>query len=191
MKLKLVVLLCVFLFSLCSAQMKQIEITLKTGVVLKGIGKIKSDTFKYKADKNDEAQEFAFAEVKSAEFESDEDEKVVYRCFQTQENDEYIAVVEKAFGDKVELYTRTFVYNTVGMNGMQNFQQSTFYYVKKNSDEKLTALGEYNIIFNSLKSKVKDYFSDCSNLVDKLENRELKVRKGLEEIVEFYNKNCN
>jgi hypothetical protein len=34
------------------------------------------------------------------------------------------------------------------------------------------------------------YFSDCKILIQKLENREFKVREGLEDIVIFYNKNC-
>ena len=62
--------------------------------------------------------------------------------------------------------------------------------IKKTNEEWLTDLGEYSPLTNDLKGKVKSYFSDCISLIEKLEKREFKVRDGLEDIVNFYNKNC-
>ena len=65
------------------------------------------------------------------------------------------------------------------------------YYVKKPNDDKLTLLGRYNPLFsNELKQNVLQYFSDCKNLTDKIENKEFRFRDGIEEMVNYYNENC-
>jgi len=42
----------------------------------------------------------------------------------------------------------------------------------------------------SFKKSAKNYFSDCSSLVSKIDNKEFN-RKNLREIAEYYNANCN
>ena len=194
MKFKLLLLLF-FTFSISSAQMKPVSITFRNGEILKGLGKKKAYTFKYKSDENAKAQEFKFSEIKSVEIEISYGEKVTYKFFQVKDSENYIAVTDLILGSKAELYTNSFTFNTGGMGmggmgmGMGN-QTVINYYIKKPNEDKLTEMGAYDPLTNNLKGRVKTYFSDCKSLIDKLENREFKVRDGLEDIVTFYNKNC-
>lgn len=196
MKLIPLSLLLIFTISICNAQMKPIVITLKSGEKLKGIGRKKGYTFKYKADENAKPQEFEFSIIKSAEIELSQNEITTYKCYQTKDSEKFIAVVEIISGNKAELFTTTKEYNTdvsggMGMGGMSfGGGTVTHYYVKKANEDRLTDLGEYSPLTNDLKGKVKTYFSDCKSLIEKLESREFKVKEGLENIVIFYNKNC-
>jgi hypothetical protein len=192
MKLKLLVLLFLT-FSVSYAQMKPVSITFRNGEILKGIGKTKAYTFKYKIDENAKAQEFEFSTIKSVEAEISYGEKVTYKFFQVKDSENFIAVKELVSGSKAELYTTSFSFNTggMGMGGMgMSSQTVTNYYIKRPNEDKLTEMGAYSPLTNDLKARVKTYFSDCKSLIEKLENREFKVREGLEDIVTFYNKNC-
>lgn len=196
MKLKLLSFFLIFTINICFAQMNPILITLKNGEILKGIGKKKDYTIKYKNDENANVQEFEFSKIISVEIEVSNDEKTVLKFFQVNNSEDYIAVKELVIGNKVELYTTTMTNSSAvmrigGMSGMES-QSSTFYhyYIKKPNEEKLTNLGVFHPLSNNLKLNVRSYFLDCKSLIEKLENKEFKVSKGVEEIVIFYNKNC-
>lgn len=162
MKLKLLGLLF-FTFSISNAQMKPVSITFRNGEILKGIGKTKAYTFKYKIDENAKAQEFEFSTIKSVEVEISYGEKVTYKFFQIKNSENFIAVKELVSGSKAELYTTSFSFNTggMGMGGMgMGSQTVTNYYIKKPNEDKLTEMGAYSPLTNDLKARVKTYFSD-------------------------------
>ena len=71
-----------------------------------------------------------------------------------------------------------------------NTNSVTNYFLRKKGEVTLTSLGPYSPLTNNLKDKVSDYFSDCAALVFKLKESEFRVRRGLDEIVDFYNNNC-
>ena len=189
MKFKILFLL-IFSIYICHAQMNPILITFKNGEKLNGIGKIKSSTIKFKIDESAEAQEFEFSKLKSAEIEIPDQEKAIYQFYQTDISNEFIAVQEIVSGSKAQLFTKSFNYSTSGAGTMSFGQSATHYYIKRTNEKWLTDLGVYSPLTNDLKGKVKSYFSDCISLIEKLEKREFKVRDGLEDIVNFYNKNC-
>lgn len=197
MKLKLLSFILTFTISISYAQLKPVTITFKNGEKLSGIGKKKGYTFKFKTDENSKAQEFEFSKLKSVEIEFSYDQKGIYKFFQVKDSENFIAVEELVSGTKAELYTTSATFNFggmgTGMGGMGmgvGSQSVTYYYIKKPNEDRLTELGAYSPLTNDLKGRVKTYFSDCKILIDKLENREFKVREGLEDIVKFYNKNC-
>jgi hypothetical protein len=187
-----------------------VTITFQNGEILKGIGKLKSSVVKFKKDEKAEAQEFEFSKLKSVEFEYAVEKNAIYKFFKVKDSENYIPVEELVSGNKAELFKTSATYYTGGigmgvggMNGMGGMggmgmgmgvpmgtSQTVTYYVKKPNEDILTELGAYNILTNNLKGKVKDYFADCKVLIEKLENREFKVRKGLKDIVNFYNNNC-
>ena len=196
MKLKLLAL-SLLTFIISHAQMNPVVVTFRNGEILKGIGKKKAYTFKYKIDEDSKAQEFEFSKIKSVEVGNSHNEKVTYKFFQIKNSENFIAVKELVTGSKAELCTTSFSFNSggmgMGMGGMSmgmGSQNVTFYYIKKPNEDKLTEMGAYSPLTNDLKGRVETYFSDCKSLIEKLEKREFKVREGLEDIVTFYNKNC-
>ena len=140
MKLKLLALLFLA-FSISHAQMKPVVIIFRNGEILKGIGKKKAYTFKYKINEDSKAKEFEFSTIKSVEVEISYDEKVTYKFFQVKDSENFIAVKELVSGSKAELYTTSFTFNSggmgmggMGMGGMSmgmGSQNVTFYYIKK------------------------------------------------------------
>ena len=190
MKLKLLSLILIFTISTSYAQLNPVTIIFKNGDTIKGIGRKKVYTFKYKTDKKAKAEEFEFSKIKSVEIESSLGEKIIYKFFQVKGWANFIAVEEVVSGSKAELFKTSDTFNTGGMMGGMGGQSVTFYYIKRPNEDKLTELGPYSPLTNDLKAKVKTYFSDCKILIEKLENREFKVREGLEDIVLFYNNNC-
>tara|TARA_R110001592_G_C12780914_1_gene714970 strand:- start:70 stop:198 length:129 start_codon:yes stop_codon:yes gene_type:complete len=41
-----------------------------------------------------------------------------------------------------------------------------------------------------MREKVIEYFADCNLLVEKVKNKDFRMRNGLEKVVEYYNENC-
>ncbi|WP_046755631.1 hypothetical protein [Kordia jejudonensis] len=193
MKFKLTLLLLFMLNFSCFAQLNPSKIILKSGDTITGvIGKLKSKTFKYKRYSKAKPEEINFSDISSVQISYSKNSIKTYTFFATQENDKLIAVEELVIGEKVQLYgvvynTRSFVANS----SLSHSQTVVTYYLKKSSETKLTKLGPYDPLTNNLKAKTLAYFSDCKNLIEKINTKEFRIRDGLEQIVTFYNENCD
>ncbi|WP_296146530.1 hypothetical protein [uncultured Flavobacterium sp.] len=185
-------LLFLFAINLCSAQMRPIIIVFKTGDTIRGVGKMKSDSVKYKDELNDgEPQEFEFSKIAIVKLVIPQNKSVNYRFFQTKEDSKYLAVQEVVSSGEVALFTTSSSNPLQAQMGITYSAPIENYYLKRKNEETMTGLGPYSPLANNLKDKVLEYFADCSTLVDKLKKGDFRVRRGLTEIVEFYNKNCN
>ncbi len=194
MKSTLSFLLFLFAINLCSAQMRPIIIVFKTGDTLRGVGKLKADSVKYKDELNDgEPQEFEFSKIEIVKLVIPQNKSVNYRFFQTKEDSKYLAVQEVVSSGEVTLFTTSSSNPMQAQMGIGITYSAPIenYYLKRKNEETMTDLGPYSPLANNLKDKVLEYFADCSTLVDKLKKGDFRVRRGLTEIVEFYNKNCN
>ena len=120
MKLKFLSIILIFTISISYAQLEPVTITFKNGGILKGIGKKKGYTFKYKTDENAKSQEFEFSKLKSVEIEFSYGQKRIYKFFQVKDSENFIAVEELVSGNKAELFTTSATFNTggMGMGGM-------------------------------------------------------------------------
>lgn len=98
-------------------------------------------------------------------------------------------LMEELIDGKVSLFRRS----TMGVSGAgtmgPTFSNSTTYYVKR-SEEMIAENIGLNDLFKNYKKTSKDFFSDCPELVAKLENNEFK-KNEIEEVVIFYNENCS
>jgi hypothetical protein len=173
--------------------MKPLSIYLKSGEILNGIGRFKSfsNEFKFKLSEDSKVQNIEYSKIDYIKIPQPANAVMTYNFFQLTDTNEYVAVQKIVSGNKVELYTTSFNYNASGAGGISFNQSVVNYYIKKVSDEKLTSLGPYSTLTNDLRGKALKYFSDCNKLVEKIENREFKVREGLEKMVIFYNESCN
>lgn len=167
------------------------KVVLKNGETLLGMGKTKNKGFKFKAKGESDAYFIELATIDFIQQEFSNVEKKVFRFFQTDTDASFIKVEELVTGEHVALYADIYTVDSGGFGGMSSSQTVVKYYVKKNSETKLTLLGPYSPLTNNLKEKVMDYFSDCAALIQKMEDKDFRIRDGLEPIVIFYNKNCN
>ncbi len=188
-----------------NAQMNHSLIVLKSGDSLNGFGKLKFDSFKYKNYAGTDKREIDFSQIKLVKIKKSDTVTEIYKFFQTTNNDKFVAVLEVVSGNNVELYSTYSSYPgmgtgmNVGMSGggvgmgigMSVDNTGTYYFAKRPSEEKLTALGNYNPLSSTLRENVLKYFSDCKALTDKVENKDFRMRSGLEQVAAFYNENCN
>ena len=65
----------------------------------------------------------------------------------------------------------------------------TYYYLLREGEDQVTHLGSTDIFSKNFKKAGSDYFADCPELVEKIQNKEYK-KKHLEKVVRYYNKNC-
>lgn len=66
----------------------------------------------------------------------------------------------------------------------------TTYYIRKTGENDITYMGTYGTIRGLFKVKVYEYFSDCELLIQKLKEKELRLRDGLVQIAEYYENHC-
>jgi len=91
---------------------------------------------------------------------------------------------------KVSLYQRSQT-NVSGANsmGMPSTSTSISYYVKKEGQALAKYIKGNNIAYGRFKTNAIKFFGDCEILVSKIKNNDYK-RKHLEEIINFYNEEC-
>ena len=202
---RLLLFFSILTISIGNAQMNHSLIVLKSGDSLNGLGKLKFDSFKYKNYAGTDKREIDFSQIKLVKIKKSDTVTEIYKFFQTTNNDKFVAVLEVVSGNNVELYCTYSSYPgmgtgmNVGMSGggigmgigMSVDNTATYYFAKRPSEEKLTALGNYNPLSSTLRENVLKYFSDCKALTEKVENKDFRMRSGLEQVASFYNENCN
>lgn len=165
------------------------KIVLKTGDTLTGMGKTRSNGFKYKPGSNKKPYFIEFSDIAYLEQEYSYNDVKIFRFFQLTNNYQFIRVEEFNVGGTLELYGK-YINSNITIAGGGSFRDiSKSYYLKNKNEEKLTEIGIYDP-FNDYKTKVKNYFSDCPKLIEQIENKNLKLSDGLEPMVEYYNNNC-
>lgn len=186
--------LLVFFGVICSgfAQYKPAVVGLKSGDSISGIlGDIQNKVFKYKTQVDGKSKKVEFSEIDYVRILYSGKEVKTFRFFQLNYNEKYTQVEQLATGKNAELYGATHYIHSPGFATPSMGQQEIVkYYIRKPLEDKLTFLGIYNPINNSLKMKTIGYFSDCPELLEKILSKVFNVRKDMKAIVEFYNSEC-
>ncbi|TCK64999.1 hypothetical protein DFQ05_2211 [Winogradskyella wandonensis] len=106
-----------------------------------------------------------------------------------KENKEHLRMVRLIINDKLILYSRA-VNTGTGVNGnggFTGFGANNQYFVAKNPNQVPVVLLPNGP--KRFRKEAMNYFSDCTDLVEKIESKELK-REDIIEIVQFYNTKC-
>jgi hypothetical protein len=125
--------------------MKPVVITFKDGALLTGIGKKKGSTFKYKSDNNAKAEEFEFSKIESVKMENYNDKDIIYKFFQVEGDERFIAVEELVSGTKAELFTTssTFNHGGMGMNDLKSNLSKQIIFCKLSYNRKIMSLRKH------------------------------------------------
>ncbi len=188
MKKNILTLLLVTSFFCANSQMKPSIVQLKTGEKLVGMGRVAGNYFKYKMHAKAKLKKIHFSKIEFAKvrFSNDDIKEYVYLRVKTTGNFEVVQVVYS--GKRVQLYTQKELHYYGG--NIRMTETIVKDYVKKTADKGLTEFGAYSPLANNLKAKVLAFFSDCDILIEKIKNREFKVRSDIEKIVKFYDQSC-
>ncbi len=100
-------------------------------------------------------------------------------------------LMTEVISGKVSLYLRSQTnFNAPTGMGMSSNSTSLSYYVIKEGQNTAKYIKGNNIDYGRFKTNALKFFSDCESLVTKIKNKKYK-RKHLEEMVTYYNENCN
>lgn len=180
-------------------QKARAELIFKDGSLLEGIAEpIHSYNIKFKKDHNAKKQYFSFEEVDTLKVYYDF-EPTVYVLVKIK--DGYVPkVLELVCAGKNAVYYRNILPGktlpvaipsndggSIMIGG--GISRGTHSYVRKTNEEEAIHLASSNWISKNFKNTASNFFSDCTELVEKIQNREFKKR-DLNEIIEFYNTKC-
>ena len=177
-------------YSQFSEPYRPTKVVLKTGDSLVGMGKTRNKAFKFRASSESKAFFIDFSKIKFIKQKNSENEWIKFKFFQTTNSEKFTRVQELNIGGTLELYAIISNRNVSVAGGGSFPMTSVSYYLKKNHEERLTKIGIYDPVFSDYTTLVRNYFSDCPKLIEKIENKTLRFRDGLEKMVKYYNSNC-
>lgn len=180
-------------------QKTRAELIFKDGSLLEGIAEpIHSYNIKFKKDLNAKKQYFSFDEVDTLKVYYDL-EPTIYVLVKIKKG--YVPkVLELArSGKNVVHYRNILPVKTLPVAIPSNdggsfmigggISRGTHSYVRKPYEEEAVHLASSNWISKNFKNTASNFFSDCPELVEKIQNGEFKKR-DLKEIIDFYNTKC-
>lgn len=198
---KLILLILFMSTSICFGQISLItrytpnsKIIFRDGSSVTGFVKIDNfNRVKFKKDKKDKKEVYQPSAVYRVYFDGNNGEIKEFIIEKGYSHYEIYDVISEGY---LTLYSKTYTYNNMhmGPNGQMmggGTSSSTSYYIKRKFEEEATFFLSFGSIPpKRFKKVVRDYFKDCPALVEKVNNKEFK-KKHMDEIVAFYNQNCN
>jgi len=188
----------ILLFSISSvAQKFKAELIFKNGDAIIGLGEpAQKNLIRFRKEKKAKKEFFTFEEVDTLKVYYDFNPTIF--VYQRIKGRVYPNVLELADVGKNVIFYRDntqgyMTFSNVGaMNGMGRGRtvNLTHSFVRKTNDDMATHLGSNDWISKNFKKAASNFFSDCPQLVKKIENKELK-KKNLMEIIDFYNNSCD
>lgn len=192
----IVVLLCITSFLTpvaLQAQKARAVLTFKDGTIKTGLGKLSgTNKIKFRANKQEKPIKYDFSLLDEAKISG-----ITYVSVNVNVNgSENKKVLERVLVGKVYLYqSQNQGYmpyagapGGVGFAGGYSYSINNFY-VSRANEVKATHLGSNELFTKNFKQAASDYFKDCTELVQKIQNSTFKKR-DLIAIVQFYNNEC-
>lgn len=204
---KITIIISLLFFLTAIAQKQKATLFLRDGTELKGLAKISAygNNIKFRKEKgatrtNYTSKDLEYLIIREkvnahlGNIRGDIKNTIYYyRKVQGSKSYKLLELLEKG---KVSLYKKISEGSFMTQNGvngtmMMNSNSISDYYVAKNDEETVTHLGTIGSPFSkNFKKAASEYFMDCLELVNKIQNKEFKKR-NIVDIVEFYNENCN
>ncbi len=199
----LYLLLVVSVMTICipmhvQAQKSKAVLTFKDGTVKTGLGKLSNNgKIKFRTNKGEKAVKYDFSLLDQVKISG---KTYVYVNVIGIENPR---VLERVLVGKVYLYqTQSQGYmpyggapgggfggtGGVGFSGGYSYNINNFY-VRRTEEDRATHLGSNQLFSKNFKEAASNYFKDCPELVQKIQNKIFKKR-DLRDIVQFYNTEC-
>jgi hypothetical protein len=184
-------LLLIFTLSTCFsfAQKEKGTVTLIDGTILNGYVSV-SNKIKFRSSLEEKSTTYDYESAKEATVVDKKGKESKFEYVVIKENKKPI-ILEILVDGFLRLYTEntTQYTSSFGGGGMGGFRSSSTYYLKKQTEEIAQQCAAFGYIGNSFKKFINSYFTDCPEIITKVEKKEFK-KKNYDEIVEFYNSNC-
>lgn len=179
------------------AQRTKAVLIFKDRTQLEGLAKLNPwDNIKFRKEKGDKRERYTFEEVDTLKLFEDTEPTIYVRVkIEDKDNPKVLELANQ--GKNVVCY-RDVVRGNMMMTPMPNggmmttgfWGTMTYSYLRKTEEKEATYLASSAWVALNFRKKASEFFADCPALVSKIQNRELK-RADLEEIIDYYNTQCN
>jgi len=201
---KIILFIGIILISLnCNSQNQKATLYLKTGDTIHGLAKIKAFgkiKFRYNK-KSKKVIYFPGQLIKFDIIQQGSKTTNIYKYVQGNQLSTSRKCMTLITEGKIDLYrvSVSVTHAPMGfggggmgrMGGMTMGYSMDNYYVSKDDSDVVTKLTIVGTFFGkNFKKAASEYFSDCQDLVDRIQNKTYRKR-DIEEIVRFYNTKCN
>lgn len=201
---KTILFIGIFLLSLnCISQNQEAILYLRNGDTIHGLAKITDfGKIKFRYNKKSTKKKYDGKTLKKFEIYEKDTYQLVTYCYKLVQNKRFFSnsvLMKLVTEGKINLYTMTSTVTAPigfgsagGMGFGMNIISNSFdhYYVCRGNSDFVIELATVGSFFgkNFIKA-ASEYFSDCPDLVKKIENKVYKKR-DIEEIIRFYNAKC-
>lgn len=187
-----IIFLLQFLNSSILAQKTEVIVVFNNGDSLSGYGSITGDYLKFKINKKSKPIKYHFSKLKYTNLLS-KNRIQTYKYIQIKSENDF-RVLEEILTGKVNLYIdkkNGYNYNITSNSGYMGGQPYSInrYYLKRKNENQVTPIGSDELFSKNFNKSVLNFFSDCSFLINKINNKEFK-KKDIVEMVNYYNLNC-
>ncbi len=172
------------------AQKEKGTITLIDGTILNGYVSV-SNKIKFRTSLEEKSTSYDYESAKEATV-IDKKGKVSKFEYIVLKEGKKPVIMEILVDGFLRLYTENttqFNANLGGSGTVGGFRSTTTYYLKKQTENIAQKCAAFGYIGPGFKKFINSYFSDCQEIIKKVEKKEFK-KNNYEEIVEFYNSNC-
>lgn len=197
---KLFTTLAALYISISAFGQSRMKITLTDGTVKSGVYKIKDQTLGYaqktKVISKKTKEKYKLNDIESLMIYTETDsipyEVIRVKKYLNSKNQE-LKLGQVCFkGNRIEVfYVSEYVYQggaVTPITTMSSYHET--YFKKKNSAIAYNMGYLYGAGQRGIKKRVRDYFTDCPELIQKVENNEIHKKETLQ-IALFYEKNCD
>ncbi|QRM88937.1 hypothetical protein FG167_06710 [Lacinutrix sp. WUR7] len=197
MKNLFLLVISLFFISKLTAQNK-ISVTLKDGSSIHGLGRIIEDgKILLKKTKGATKEIYDYKTVEKLTIYNDDgvEQNYKHKIIEGSAGFGSVKLLEVVIVGEVTLYQDYSSGAAYGPNmmgggyGFTNHPKTTYYIAKKGSDI-VTNLKLANTYSKKFIKLTKKYFGDCNELISKIKAKDFK-RYGIEDVVKYYNNNCN
>jgi hypothetical protein len=198
---KTMLIIGIILFSLNSnSQKKTTKLYLTNGDTIQGLAKITAfGKIKFRYNKKSKKKIYLPNQLIKFDLnEHDSKNTYAYKYIQGNQRSTKRKLMILITAGKIDLYRITTTTTSApmagsfgGMGGMVMSFTMDSYYVSRDDSDMVTKLTSRGTLFEkNFKKAASEYFKDCKSLVNKIQNKTYKKR-DIEEIVEYYNTQCN
>ena len=202
MKIKLQILLFILLSANVVFSQKKATVKLKDGRSLSGYCKLSPNQVKFKSSKKGKYKKLIVENVNYVVVQESKKKKISY-AFRSIKEGSKPRLLELVYnGSNIKLLKSSF---TVPLGGASNSKSNgrvttttsvglspklTSFYVIKKGDTHATVLSSSSSILKSFKTRAREYFQDCENLVP-LIGKKGYTKKHIKNVVKYYQENCS
>lgn len=196
---KVIIALFLLVFSIGFSQNQRCTIYLKDNTSVTGLGKIKTDgNIKFKVNSESESSIYEAALIDRIEMnEKGTNETYKYKKLNNNFEQWLKVIIEGRVNlyksDVSGMYFAPGAMNTAGGFGGMSYGGGgnvTHYYINHKGESEVFKITTFGNISKNFKNAASDFFKDCPVLVEKIQNKTY-TKNDIEEVVEFYNENCN